>query len=208
MKRKYNKMRRQLNRHLSAGIKFLLLLLTSFMIVLFLISQPVGSQSGAKRKGDLPDAAIAKEEFFIKLSPYAQEVSESHGIKTSVLLAQAALESNWGESQLARESNNYFGIKSKLGREYPTAEYTGDWQEIKSLFKEYENAYESVIDYANLLKNGTSWDANLYQGVLEAPTYQEAAYALADAGYATDPTYAEKIIQMIEQYQLNELDEK
>lgn len=204
MKRKYKKIQGQL----SAAFKLFIFLIVSFVFILFLISQPVDSGSEMIDRTEGTAEELEKEEFFLKLSPYAQEVSQSHGVRTSLLLAQAALESNWGQSQLAQESNNYFGIKSKNGREYPTKEFrASEWEEVKSSFKEYETIYDSVLDYAELLENGTSWDTEHYQGVIQAETYQEAAKALTDAGYATDPAYAEKIIKMIEQYELNELDQ-
>ncbi len=208
MKRKYKKFQRQVHKKVLTGFKILFILLASFLFILFLISQPVDSNSEKTEITELLDGEKEKEAFFLELSPYAQEVSKSHGVRTSLLLAQAALESNWGQSQLARESNNYFGIKSKDGREYPTQEFrASEWESVDSSFKEYESVYDSVLDYADLLKNGTSWDAELYQGVIQAESYEGAAYALTDAGYATDPRYAEKIIKMIEQYDLNELDE-
>ena len=208
MKIKYKKIQRQTRKRFLTSLKLLIMLFLSFLFILFLISQPVDSRTEMGKVVDLTGEEIRKEEFFIRLSPYAQEVSKSHGVRTSLLLAQAALESNWGESQLAQESNNYFGIKSKDGREYPTTEFReSEWEEIKSSFKEYDTVYDSVLDYANLLKKGTSWDSEIYQGVIQADTYQEAAHALTDAGYATDPQYAEKIIEVIEQYELNELDE-
>lgn len=204
MKRKYKKIQGQL----SAAFKLFIFLIVSFVFILFLISQPVDSGSEMIDRTEETAEELEKEEFFLKLSPYAQEVSQSHGVRTSLLLAQAALESNWGQSQLAQESNNYFGIKSKNGREYPTKEFrASEWEEVKSSFKEYETIYDSVLDYAELLENGTSWDTEHYQEVIQAETYQEAAKALTDAGYATDPAYAEKIIKMIEQYELNELDQ-
>lgn len=204
MKRKYKKIQKQL----SATLKLFIFLVLSFVFILFLISQPVDSQTDTLGEIEELELDLEKEEFLLKLSPYAQEVSKSHGVRTSLLLAQAALESNWGQSQLARESNNYFGIKSKNGREYPTQEFrASEWEEVRSSFKEYESVYDSVLDYAELLESGTSWDPEHYQAVIQADSYQEAATALIDAGYATDPRYAEKIINMIEQYELNELDE-
>lgn len=184
-------------------VKMISILIAIFFIVLYLISKPSHGKSEAVEF--MPD--LSKEEFLVQLTPYAQEVSESHGVRPSLLVAQAALESNWGNSKLAQESNNYFGVKNRVGKEYVTKEFTqSEWTEISASFREYDSVYASVLDYANLLKNGTSWDANLYQEVIQAPTYEEAAYALIKAGYATDPNYAEKIIKLIESHQLDTLD--
>lgn len=181
------------------------ILFIAFFAVLYLMVKPsIGITSEIV---ETHPQEMSQEEFLAELTPYAQEVSISHGVRPSLLIAQAALESNWGNSQLAKESNNYFGVKNPGGKEYPTAEFSEDeWIEIKASFKEYDSVYDSVLDYANLLKNGTTWDENLYQAVIEAPTYKEAARALTQAGYATDPGYAEKVIQIIESHQLNDLD--
>lgn len=207
MKRKYKTFQRQMKRKIARALQFIVLLFLSFVLILYVISQPL--ESNRSRREEQLSENLSREEFLIQLAPYAQEVSASHGIRPSLLLAQAALESNWGQSQLAQQSNNYFGIKSKSGREYSTQEFrANEWEEIRTAFKEYDSPYDSVVDYANLLKNGTSWNQELYQEVIEATNYQAAAFALTEAGYATDPNYAEKIIEIIEQYELNELDEE
>lgn len=191
-----------LNR-LSRLFKMLLILFVAFFIVLYLLINPSPRNTEAQER--VPE--ISKEEFLDQLTPYAQEVSLSHGVRPSVLVAQAALESNWGKSQLAQESNNYFGVKNSTGKAYTTKEFDqNEWIEIKASFRVYDSIYDSVLDYAELLKNGTSWDESLYQAVIEAPTYEEAAYALTRAGYATDPDYAEKIIEIIDSNELDQLD--
>lgn len=184
-------------------VKMLFILLVIFFIVLYLLISPSPSPTEAQQSA----SDLSKEEFVVQLKPYAQEVSESHGVRPSLLVAQAALESDWGKSRLAQEANNYFGVKSSGGKEYLTKEFTrNEWVEISASFKQYDSVYDSVLDYAELLKNGTSWDEELYQEVIGATTYEEAAYALTRAGYATDPAYAEKIIELIESHQLDTLD--
>lgn len=199
MKKIYSNLIKPLTLLVKGGV----ILFFTFFIVLSLIIQP----SYEKKERQDAEQELSKEEFVAQLTPYAQELSVSHGIRPSILVAQAALESNWGNSQLAQESNNYFGVKNSTGKEYETKEFTQDgWIEIRAPFKQYDSMYDSVLDYANLLKSGTSWDANLYQEVIEAPTYEEAAYALTEAGYATDPNYAEKVIEIIDAHQLDALD--
>ena len=63
-----------------------------------------------------------------------------------------------------------------------------------------------MIDHTLLFVNGVDWDPYLYQGVLLASDYKTAALALQTAGYATDPDYANKIINVIESYNLNQYD--
>lgn len=193
-------------RPLSWTIKILSILIVTFFIILYLITQPLNEEIDSFSDEELMKD-LSKEEFLTQLTPYAYKVSLSHGVRPSLLVAQAALESNWGNSELAKESNNYFGVKTPMGKEYQTKEFTqSEWTEINTSFKQYDSVYDSVLDYADLLRNGTSWDRNLYRGVIEASTYKEAAYALTKAGYATDPGYAEKIIEIIEYHGLNDLD--
>ncbi len=195
---------------ISQAIKTIFFLIMTFFIVLYLIIGSFSSTSNNEENSsdsESPVVEISKEEFISKMTPYAQDVSASHGVWPSLLIAQAAIESNWGNSGLAQESNNYFGVKNPKGKEYVTEEFKQDeWIEIKATFKNYESVYDSILDYADLLKNGTSWNSDLYEDVIKAATYKEAAYELEKAGYATDPNYAEKVIEIIEQYQLYELD--
>ncbi|SFC25309.1 Flagellum-specific peptidoglycan hydrolase FlgJ [Alkalibacterium subtropicum] len=148
-----------------------------------------------------------KDEFINEVASHAVPLQASHGITPSVTIAQAILESNWGKSSLSRQENNYFGIKGgSTGRKYATREYEDEWKDIHASFRSYPSLEASVKDYAELINGGTEWDPQLYSGVQEASSYQEAARALYSAGYATDPTYPEKIIEIIEIYDLDRFD--
>ena len=88
-----------------------------------------------------------------------------------------------------------------------TSEFAnGEWIVIQDYFKVYKNVTESIEDHALLMVNGTDWNPALYHPVLEAETYIEATHALQQAGYATDPTYPQKLIDLIEQYELYKYD--
>ncbi|STY35332.1 glucosaminidase domain-containing protein [Listeria fleischmannii] len=156
-----------------------------------------------------PEPAFnTKEEKFInQLSKHAQEIQAKHQILTSVTLAQAILESNWGESELASQANNLFGVKGRSGQpvvSMPTKEFTdGKWIEIKANFRKYTNWNESLDDHAQLFVNGTSWSKTKYHGVLGAKDYKIAAQEIMKAGYATDPDYASKLISIVEKYNLH-----
>ncbi|MDZ7834484.1 MAG: glucosaminidase domain-containing protein [Alkalibacterium sp.] len=120
---------------------------------------------------------MSRDEFITEVAGHAMALEDSHGITPSVTIAQAILESNWGESSLSRQENNYFGIKGKSGdQKYATREYEDEWKEIHASFRSYPSLEASVKDYADLIaKGGTAWDSELYKGVQEASTYQEAA---------------------------------
>lgn len=155
-----------------------------------------------------PDPAFhSKEQNFLnELSPRAQEIQEKHGILTSITLAQAILESDWGQSGLAQKGNNLFGVKGKSPQPMvtmTTKEFVdGKWIEINANFRKYKDWNESLDSHAELFLNGTSWNKDKYNGVIAADDYKKAAQELQSAGYATDPDYAEKLINIIEKYDL------
>lgn len=154
---------------------------------------------------------LTQDEFIEELAPYAQELQKGYGILPSIIIGQAILESDWGKSSLASEYNNLFGIKSFGHSKKVTLDtqefYNGEWVTIQGDFRVYDTWEESMDDHTMLFVNGVDWNPALYVDVLTANDYRSAAQALQDAGYATDPDYASKIIQVIETYQLNRFDQ-
>ncbi len=156
--------------------------------------------------------AQSHQQFIERLVPHAQELQDGYGVLPSIILGQAILESNWGKSTLASKYNNLFGIKAygdqkKVSLE--TKEFVNEeWITIQGDFKVYDSWEQSMDDHTQLFVQGVDWNPALYEKVITATNYQEAAQALQDAGYATDPGYAQKIVQVIETYQLNQYDRR
>ena len=211
---KIRKIKKSVNQFLNRLIffgKMSIVLLIVFFSVLFLIAKPI--QTNLKELFTATEeitisGSVDKDQFLEIIIPIAQQAQADYGVRPSVLVAQAALESNWGKSELSQQSNNYFGIKGKSsGEQYAKKEFTQEkWQNVQASFRTYDSVSDSVNDYARLIKNGTSWNTDLYSNVINAEHYKDAAFALQEAGYATDPKYAEKLIRIIEQYALYELD--
>lgn len=151
----------------------------------------------------------SKRLFIKAIAPEAQAMQNQYHIKASITMAQAILESNWGTSKLASQYHNLFGIKgtgpnSKL---MTTKEYTrGKWVVIKDRFKVYPSWSASIKDHTQLMLNGTQYKQQNYERVIKAKNYREAAQALQDANYATDPDYASKLINVIKTYNLDKYD--
>jgi len=145
-----------------------------------------------------------------ELAPYAREMQEQYGVIASISIAQAILESNWHTSILSTQYNNLFGIKARAGQKsvvLPTQEFeNGEWKTIQGRFAAYDSWQQSMKAHAELLYHGTSWNAAQYQHVLAAKDYQAAAAALTRDGYATDPAYAEKLISIIQTWQISRFD--
>ena len=124
-----------------------------------------------------------------------------HGIPASITLAQGMLESGNGKSRLAVEGNNHFGIKChsdwKGKRMYHDDDQRGE------CFRVYKNAGQSFEDHSAFLRGSRRY-AFLFD--LRPTDYKEWAYGLKQAGYATDPRYAERLIAIIEEEELWKLD--
>ena len=133
----------------------------------------------------------------------------SPDILPSVTIAQAALESGWGTSELAMHANALFGIKADKrwnGRTY--AIKTTEWHNNKPViivdkFRAYSTWGASVIDHTAFLTGSSR-----YRYVIGEQDYNRACRALQAAGYSTDPNYANKLIRLIEKYNLTQYDKK
>lgn len=164
-----------------------------------------------RQEQEQKEAALRSRENFIKtVAPLAQKAAKPYGLFPSVTIAQACLESNYGQSALARQYNNLFGVKGSdpnTTKLLSTKEYeNGRWVEVTGRFQVYDSYSSAIQAHAQLLANGTSWNRSQYQHVLQAKTWRQQAQALYRDGYATDPNYPAKLIDLIEQYHLDKYD--
>lgn len=145
--------------------------------------------------------SINGEEYIARFRDFAVIEMHRSGVPASITMAQGILESSNGNSRLAREGNNHFGIKCKSDWTGPTI-YADD-DAPNECFRAYPSALESYMDHSHFLKNNWRYQA-LFE--LERTDYKGWAEGLRKAGYATNPKYAEILINLIERYKLYELD--
>lgn len=179
-----------------------------FLFMLKMEDQIKHNQEEAQIQAE--QVVVFRHEFIDQLLPKTQELYEKYGVLPSITLAQAILESNWGKSTLGSKYHNLFGIKAgpterKVHLETQEFE-NGMWKTILADFKVYDSFDDSLEDHTKLFVRGTSWNKNQYRRVLEAKDYKEGAKALQLSGYATAPNYEEKLIELIEQYELYQYD--
>ena len=158
--------------------------------------------------------ASTQTQFIDKLTPSVKQATSEYNLYASLQMAQAALESGWGQSRLSTEANNYFGIKGSYNGQYVvmnTAEYdaNGNLYYVDAQFRKYPSPTESMQDNASHLRNGVSWNPEIYAGTWRerAANGRDAARGLVPS-YATDPNYATKLISIIDSYGLEYLDQK
>ncbi|MFI3324042.1 MAG: glucosaminidase domain-containing protein [Rikenellaceae bacterium] len=144
-----------------------------------------------------------REEYIDRYKKIAIDHMEKYGIPASITMAQGILESDCGNSQLSRESNNHFGIKCK-----------SDWKGRKvyhdddakgECFRAYKSVEASYEDHALFLDNSPRYDSLFSYSNTD---YKSWAHGLKAAGYATAPTYATMLIKIIEDEKLYLLDGK
>lgn len=159
------------------------------------------------------DHLISEEPVVSYIDKYKEiAISEMHrtGIPASIKLAQGILESNSGRSTLAVKAHNHFGIK--CGNYWSGATFHREDDDfrngklVKSCFRKYEKAAQSFIAHSDFLLNPGSRYRYGFLFDLDPFDYHSWAKGLRKSGYATDPAYAEKLISIIEEYQLFQFD--
>ena len=149
-----------------------------------------------------------EQDYILGHRKLALDEMAAHGIPASIILAQALVESDAGQSVLAKRANNHFGIKCKSWWTGGTYFYADDDRDLQgrltaSCFRRYDSVGASFTDHSEFLRFSGRYDALFTYGVTD---YVSWANGLQRCGYATDPRYAQRLIQVIEKYQLQNLD--
>lgn len=164
-------------------------------------------------KGDLygPYNIVPSDEFISFTTPMALESMRKTGMSAAFQVAQAIHETGWGkyvprDKYIGKKSNNLFGIKQKGNEDYVISNtwevYNGVTYRIDAKFRAYKDVKESWNDHKALLLNAARYQ--IFRDVMH--DYTSGAWAIRRAGYATDPLYSIKIINLINKYNLQELD--
>jgi hypothetical protein len=157
-----------------------------------------------------PAGGFASHDAFIStVGSAARQLQAETGVPASVTVAQAILESDWGGSLLTRQANNFFGIKAmgRLGNDgavwMRTMEYGDDGPyQVMAPFRAYKSLSDSLLDHADLFRR-----LSLYRRAMQATDDpNEFARRIAAAGYSTDPAYAQKLIGLMQRYELYRFD--
>ncbi|MEO6759619.1 MAG: glucosaminidase domain-containing protein, partial [Saprospiraceae bacterium] len=140
-------------------------------------------------------------DYIERFHKIASTEMEKYGVPASICLAQGLIESRAGNSKLAQSNNNHFGIKC-FSRHCPKGHCTNFTDDThKDFFRKYQNAWESWRAHSQMLSSGRYAKLKNY-----GRDYRQWAYGLKKLGYATDRTYAEKLIEMIQRYNLEQYD--
>jgi flagellum-specific peptidoglycan hydrolase FlgJ len=151
-----------------------------------------------------------QEQFISSIAEAAVESADRTGVPASVTIAQAILESYWGSSRLAREANNYFGIKAQTRGGSAGSIWFDVWEVIggrnimqSQAFRAYNSIAESFVDHGLFFVENSRYSA----AVAARDDPRRFAREINRAGYATDPTYASKLIGLMDRYDLYRYDD-
>lgn len=165
---------------------------SSLSILLILVFNTLYSQDNYKN--------ISREEYIKMYKPLVMEKMREFRIPASIAMAQAMIESGNGNSELARNSNNHFGIKC---HEWTGETFNWDDDKKQECFRKYSSVEESFYDHSLFLTSRPRY-SSLFE--LEITDYKAWAFGLQKAGYATNPQYPQLLIKMIEENRLYEID--
>ena len=162
------------------------IILSSWVVIFFLL--PVWA-----------DKIPSYVQYIEQYRAIAIEQQQKHGIPASITLAQGILESGAGQSELARKANNHFGIKCTSDWEGGT--YRHDDDKKNDCFRKYRHVADSYEDHSAFLLRDRY--KKLFD--LKVSDYKSWARGLRECGYATDPKYPDKLIRIIEDYELDKI---
>jgi flagellum-specific peptidoglycan hydrolase FlgJ len=171
-------------------------------------ASPSERPEGAAPPAALPPpvgASPAQARFILRAADAARISQKETGVPASVTIAQAILESNWGSSRLAKENDNYFGIKARGKEGTAGVVWYDTWEVVdgenvmqRAAFRAYREVADSFVDHGHFFLENPR-----YRGALAVRSDpREFARAITRAGYATDPVYAPKLIAYMDRFNL------
>jgi hypothetical protein len=173
------------------------------------ITPPVPLPSSSRLPQAQHRTYASDSEFIAEVGAAAQSSMRTTGVPASVTVAQAILESDWGRSRLTRQGNNLFGIKALNGPGPDGVVTLATWEHVsdgdlvvQATFKAYFTIDQSIDDHGNFFLRNSRYAA----AMAVAKDARAFAMAIQDAGYATDPGYASKLIGLMDKYNLYRFD--
>src|SRR5690606_8696019 len=165
------------------------------------VSKPTQASENLEATSNVTVYADVVRNYIDQYKEIAKDNMRNHGIPASITLAQGILESGSGNGRLAKEANNHFGIKCHTNWKGDTIKHDDD--AAQECFRKYRHASESFKDHSLFLTSRSRYN-DLFK--LKKDDYEGWAKGLRKAGYATDPKYPDKLISLIERYELHQYD--
>ena len=187
-------------------LKAFIILVAVFALVILL---PLILHASTVDNARTVKVAYTQKGFIENLAPTAQKMSKNYGVLASILLSQAAYESNYGSSLLSVKYHNIYSLPARAGQEHiylkDNLYSKGKWQYQKVDFAVFRDWSSSMSSYLEELRQGR-WGESTYKEVAGTTSYKVAAEKLQAAGFNSDPDYTKHLISIIETYNLVKYD--
>jgi flagellum-specific peptidoglycan hydrolase FlgJ len=179
------------------------------------VKKPISKTTTTNKSESRPEPEVLEATSKVKVTTamvhqYIDDFKETaksnmkeYGVPASITLAQGILESGVGTGSLSQQANNHFGIKCHKEWNGPSVLYDDDASD--ECFRKYQDPSESYRDHSLFLTSRSRYD---FLFDLPSGDYKAWAKGLKKAGYATDPKYPDKLISLIERYDLHQYDEE
>ncbi|MGT2736048.1 glycoside hydrolase family 73 protein [Streptococcus orisratti] len=181
-----------------------------FLFLFLLLTLSLFRHQSVRQASDVQTTSVSQIQFIKAIAPIVQKAAKAYGVKPSIIIGQAALETNYGNSLLAKKYHNLFSLKASDGQEKVTLLQkiysSKGWTTRSEDFVIYSNYSESIYDYLLALKNGRFWDEELYRQLVSGQTYVDDAKALQEYYFSSDPDYATKLSKVIKDNKLERYD--
>ena len=172
-------------------------------------AQNATSSTNVSGTGNINTSGLSAHnvQFLESIHQGAVDGWKQYGVLPSLTGAQAIIESGWGQSGLATQGHNLFGIKGSYNEQsvtMPTYEYYGGrYVRINDAFRAYPSNYESIVDHGRFLKQNSR-----YSNLIGQKDYQIVTRLIRQDGYATDPAYTNTLNSVIQRYNLTAWDQE
>lgn len=184
-----------------------LMMVTGLVVIVVLL--PLLLNMKTKSVDTKVSATYTHEEFIKEITPIAQDLSQYYGVKPSIIIAQAAYASDFGNNLLALKYHNVMGLVAKPGESrivLSAQSYeSGRWKTVKQPYAIYPTWRASLQDYLEVLSDD-GWGKHLYPILASSNDYKQSAKALQQYGFSSEPDYSKQLVAIIEGYQLTTYD--
>lgn len=178
-----------------------------FALLAALLFLPMVIKGNQPRVQSLSQLGKADVAFIRQLAPEAQRLGKAYGVRPSVLLAQAALETDYGRSLLGAKYKNLYGLPLAKGQGVTVLVTGTDKAKVKSeTYQVYSSWEDCLADYLIRLKAGDLGNKSLYTDLVHAKTLDQATKALVTGGFREDQAYASQILSLIKEQKLEQYD--
>lgn len=173
-----------------------------FVLVIVLI--PLLINTKVRQVDSLQSVSYSREDFIEMVAPDIVKVAKSYGIKPSIVIAKAAIDSEYGETLLSQKYHNLYHIKA-TGREHSVSLKTSDEQDVVT-YKVYKTWRSSIYDYFGKIKDGSVGRKKFYVYLISQKNYKDMASIMESYNGDGSKTYAKRLIEVVKAYQLTQYD--